>query len=344
MRWSYNLERSQSVAAWLFSIAFLVFDMVVLGGTTRLTGSGLSITQWRPISGAIPPLTTQGWVAEFERYQRIPQYQLLNRGMTLDQFKFIYGWEWAHRLLGRLIGLIFFVPLIAFLALKRIPQRLVWRCWVLLALGGLQGLVGWWMVASGLEARVSVAPERLATHLGLALVLYGFAVWTGLEAWSGRGRPAFVAVRWRRWTAGLAAAIFVQILLGALVAGNHAGLIDTDWPLMGGRIFPAGYARHDLWTTLVHTQAAVQFNHRLVAYAIFAAVVGMAVAARRAQDLPPAARTLSPLLAGAVFVQVLLGVVTLMAAAPLALSLMHQIWAVIVLTTAVCLAWRVRRA
>ena len=345
MRWSYNLERSQAVGAWLFSIAFLVFAMVVLGGTTRLTGSGLSITDWRPVSGAIPPLTQRGWLAEFARYQHIPQYQLVNRGMTLGQFKFIYGWEWTHRFLGRLVGLVFFVPLVAFLVLKRIPRRLVWRCWALLGLGALQGLVGWWMVASGLEARVSVAPERLATHLGLALFLYGFAVWTGLEAWSGRGRTTYgLGARWSGWAAALVGLIFVQILLGALVAGNQAGLVDNDWPLMGGRLFPLGYWRGGIWPSLLHSQPAVQFNHRLGAYLIFAVVAGFAFVTARARELAPPIKTLTGVLAGAVVLQVLLGIMTLRLGAPLAMSLIHQIWAVGVLTIALTLAWRIRRA
>ena len=158
MRWSYNLERSRSVATWLFGVAALVVAMVLVGGATRLTGSGLSITQWKPVTGVLPPLSAHAWQAEFARYRQIPQYRLLNVGMTLKEFKFIDGWEWSRRLLGRLIGVVFFAPMVVFLFLKKIPRRLVWRCWLLLALGALQGLIGWWMVASGLEARVSVAP------------------------------------------------------------------------------------------------------------------------------------------------------------------------------------------
>src|SRR5687767_931680 len=169
MRWSYNLERSRLVASWLFAVAAVVFAIVVVGGATRLTGSGLSITEWRPVTGVVPPLSEAGWTAEFAKYQRIPQFTQLNASMDLAGFKAIYWWEWAHRLLGRLAGVVFAVPFLIFLALKQIPRRLIWRCWVLLALGGLQGAVGWWMVSSGLAGRVSVAPERLATHLGLAL-------------------------------------------------------------------------------------------------------------------------------------------------------------------------------
>ena len=178
-------DRARPVAVWLFLVAFLVFAMVVVGGATRLTGSGLSITEWKPISGVIPPMSDAAWSKAFQSYQRIPQYQLLNRGMTLAAFKSIYWWEWTHRLLGRLLGVVFAGPLIAFLALRMLPRRLVWRTLALFFLGGLQGFVGWWMVKSGLEARVSVAPERLAIHLGLALILYCALIWTALEAWAG---------------------------------------------------------------------------------------------------------------------------------------------------------------
>jgi cytochrome c oxidase assembly protein subunit 15 len=344
MHWSYNIERSRSVAIWLFAVALLVFGMVIVGGATRLTGSGLSITEWKPIMGAIPPLTHQAWLDAFAKYQAIPQYRLLNRGMTLAQFKFIFGWEWTHRLLGRLIGVIFFLPLIVFLVMRRIPRRLVWRCWVLLALGGLQGFIGWRMVASGLSGRVFVAPGWLATHLGLAMLTLCFAVWTGLEAWSGRGhRISTLEPRWRACAIGLTALIFFQILLGALVAGNHAGLIYNDWPLMNGQVFPSAYVHGGLWSTLAHSQAAVQFNHRLAAYFIFVAALGFALAVALSRRLPLQVKVLAGVLACVVTLQVVLGIATLMMVAPLDMSLTHQIWAVVVLTTALTLAWRIRR-
>ena len=350
MRWSYNLERSRSVAAWLFLVAALVVAMVVVGGATRLTGSGLSITQWKPIRGVIPPLGLHDWQAEFDNYKRIPQYRLLNPDMTLGQFKVIYGWEWTHRLLGRLVGVMFFAPMLVFLALRKIPRRLQWRCWLLLALGGLQGLIGWWMVASGLESRVYVAPERLATHFGLALAIYALAVWTGWEAWSGRPRVAVSTAppRWITWATVLATLIFAQMMLGALVAGNHAGLVYNDWPLMNGRVFPQAYAArggegHGLWATLVHSQAAVQFNHRVMAYLVTIVVAGLVGVIVTSRYATAAAKTLALALAGVVVVQVLLGIATLMAGAPLWLSILHQLWAVALLTTALALVWRLRR-
>ena len=263
---SRSTETSRPVAVWLFAIAAMVFAMVVLGGSTRLTGSGLSITEWKPVTGVLPPLSHQAWLEEFRKYQQIPQYRLINRGMTLDAFQGIYWWEWAHRLLGRLIGVAFVIPFVGFLAARRIPRRLVWRAWLLLGLGALQGLVGWWMVASGLEDRVSVAPERLAIHLGLALVLFCLLIWTGLESWFGPGRPNFDP-RWRRPAAIVAGLVFLQIMLGALVAGDRAGLVFNDWPLMNGRIFPADYLEGGgVLRALLHSQAAVQFNHRIGAY------------------------------------------------------------------------------
>src|SRR5580704_2706709 len=184
-------DRSRAVAVWLFATALVVFALVIVGGATRLTGSGLSITEWKPIMGVIPPLSDAAWQDAFHKYQQTTQYRDVNSGMSLAGFQSIYWWEWTHRLLGRLVGVVFAGPLLAFLALRRIPSRLVVRCFVLLGLGGLQGLVGWWMVESGLEGRVSVAPERLATHLGLALILYCALIWTAMEAWSGQGRQRF---------------------------------------------------------------------------------------------------------------------------------------------------------
>jgi cytochrome c oxidase assembly protein subunit 15 len=336
-------DRSRLVAAWLWLVAFLVFAMVVVGGATRLTGSGLSITQWKPISGVIPPMSQAAWMAEFRRYQQIPQYQLVNRGMSLDAFKTIFWWEWTHRLIGRLLGVVFAGPFIAFLAVGAMPRRLIVRCLILFALGGLQGFVGWWMVTSGLETRISVAPERLATHLGLALILYCALIWTGWEAWTGSQRPPR-PTRWAPIAALIAALVYLQSLLGALVAGNQAGLVDNDWPLMRGKLFPVDYWAGGVWRTLLHGQAAVQFNHRLVAYLIFALAVATAVAAIRARHAARAVRGLAVALGGLVIAQVCLGIATLMARAPISLGVVHQAGAAIVLATAVSFAWRAQRA
>ena len=337
-------ERSRGVAIWLFVVAAMVFAMVVLGGATRLTQSGLSITEWKPVTGAMPPLSHAAWMAEFARYQRIPQYQLVNRGMSLEAFQAIYWWEWAHRLLGRLVGAAFAIPLVVFLLLKQMPSRLVWRSWVLFALGGLQGLVGWWMVASGLAGRVSVAPERLMIHLGLALILFCALIWTGLEAWFGEGRHT-VERAWRWASVGLTVLVFFQILLGGLVAGNQAGLVYNDWPLMNGQWFPKDFlGGSGLGHALLHSQAAVQFDHRIGAYSLVLGAAVAAVMALRSTRLPATARVLALTLAGLVLLQACLGVMTLMLRAPLGLALAHQCLAAVVLAAGLAFAWRVARA
>lgn len=335
-------DRSRPVAIWLFVVAVLVFGMVVVGGATRLTDSGLSITQWKPIMGALPPMSDEAWRANFELYKKIPQYRLVNAGMTLEAYKGIFWWEWAHRLLGRLVGAAFAIPFVFFLVRRMIPRRLIWRCAVLFGLGGLQGLVGWWMVSSGLSERVSVAPERLMIHLGLALVLFVALVWTALDAWSGSPRIE-ERTDWRGWALGFLGAVFFQSLLGALVAGNDAGLVYNDWPLMNGALIPAEYAGHGFWGTIAHSQGAVQLHHRLMAYALFIAAIVIGVAASRSRRLPEEAKLMAFVLVGVVCLQAGLGIWTLMAAVPLALGVLHQAGAAILLATATAFAWRVRR-
>jgi len=335
-------DRSRAVAIWLFAVAALVVAMVVVGGSTRLTGSGLSITQWKPIRGVVPPLNLQQWQAEFAGYKAIPQYQLLNRGMSLEQFKGIYWWEWTHRLLGRLLGVAFFVPFIVFAVRKMIPQRLTLRLAGIFVLGALQGVVGWWMVASGLSARVYVAPERLAIHLGLAFALLGALVWTALDAWAGQARQTLPSP-WGRRGLCLTGLVYFQVLLGALVAGNHAGLIYNDWPLMNGRFFPADYAGPGIWATLAHSQAAVQLHHRLVAYLLAAVALVFGIAAWRSRYLAKDCKQLALAVGGAVLLQACLGVVTLIAVVPVGLGVAHQLMAAVTLCLAVAFAWRARR-
>ncbi|HEY1928033.1 MAG TPA: COX15/CtaA family protein [Caulobacteraceae bacterium] len=335
-------DRSKPVAIWLFVVAVMVLAMVVVGGATRLTGSGLSITEWKPIIGAIPPLSTAAWADAFDKYRQSSQYHLINQGITLEHFKILFWWEWAHRLLGRTVGMVFALPFVAFVATRSLPRRLLGRCMGLFALGGLQGFVGWWMVESGLEGRASVEPERLATHLGVALFLFGALVWTGLEAWNGEGR----ARRSDGWTlAGslFAAGVFIQCLMGALVAGNHAGLIDGDWPLMAGRWFPEDYWQGGVWATFAHGLAAVQFDHRIVAYALLIATVALAVAAVRSRAAPGAIRLLAFAALADACLQAVLGIASLWLSVPLTLALAHQANAVSLLAIAVSLAWRARR-
>ncbi len=334
-------DQSRAVAIWLFVCAALVFAMVVVGGATRLTGSGLSITEWKPIMGALPPMGADDWNAAFEKYRAIPQYQQVNAGMTLGEFKGIFWWEWAHRLLGRLIGAAFAIPFAAFLILRRIPRRLIGRCAVLLALGGLQGLIGWWMVSSGLSERVDVAPERLMTHLALALLIFMGLVWTGLEAWNGASHPR-PPQGWSRGAAFLLAAVFVQCLLGGLVAGAKAGFVYTDWPLMNGSVLPpVDWGMGAL--AFLHDQGLVQFSHRIWAYALLAGGTLYAVQAwrwRLAEGLGVGAFAV----AATLWLQAALGVITLMNAVPLGLGVLHQAGAVLVLGAATVNLWLVRRS
>ena len=336
-------DRSQAVAWWLFAVAALVLILLVVGGATRLTDSGLSITEWRPATGTIPPMSGAAWAVEFAKYQKIPQYAEVNAGMSLGEFQTLYWWEWTHRFLARLVGLAFAVPFAFFLIRGMIPRRLVWRCVGLLMLGGLQGVAGWWMVSSGLADRVSVAPERLAVHLGLALALFAGLIWCGLEASTGQGR-AHDKGPWANGAAALLALIFVQCLLGALVAGNDAGLIYNDWPLMNGRFWPADYAADGgLWATFAHSRAAVQFHHRMLAYLLVALIAAFVLTANRSRFIQPTVRSWVYMLGTVAFFQVLLGIATLMMAAPLWLSILHQVTAALLLAVAVALTWRARR-
>jgi cytochrome c oxidase assembly protein subunit 15 len=334
-------DQSRAVAIWLFSCAVLVFAMVVVGGITRLTGSGLSITEWKPIMGALPPMNAADWNEAFEKYRAIPQYTQVNAGMSLAEFQGIFWWEWAHRLLGRLIGAAFALPFAVFLILRSLPRRLIVRCGVLLALGGLQGVIGWWMVSSGLSERVDVAPERLATHLGLALAIFMGLIWTGLEAWNGEShsRPP---LGWSRGAAILLGAVFVQCLLGGLVAGAKAGFVYTDWPLMNGAVLPpVEWSKGGL--AFLHDQALVQFNHRLWAYGLLIGGTAYAVQAwrwRLAEGLGAAAFAV----AAALWLQALLGIATLMNATPLWLGALHQAGAALVLAAATINLWLVRRS
>ncbi|WP_183204050.1 COX15/CtaA family protein [Brevundimonas lenta] len=334
-------DRSQAVAIWLWLTAALVFAMVVVGGVTRLTGSGLSITEWKPIMGALPPMNAADWAEAFEKYKAIPQYQQVNAGMTMGEFQGIFFWEWFHRLLGRLIGVVFALPFVVFLVMRKLPRRLIGRCAVLLALGGLQGLIGWWMVTSGLSERVDVAPERLATHLGLALLIFMGLIWTGLEAWNGEERSRSPG-GWSRGAAILLGAVFLQCLLGGLVAGAKAGFVYTDWPMMsGGFLPPVDWGKGAL--AFLHDQALVQFNHRIWAYALLLGGTVYAVQAwrwRLAQGLGAAAFAV----AIALWLQAALGVVTLIHAVPLWLGALHQAGAALVLATATVNLWMVRRS
>ncbi|MDZ4741366.1 MAG: COX15/CtaA family protein [Alphaproteobacteria bacterium] len=334
------MRARRAIAVWLLAVCGLIAVMVVVGGLTRLTGSGLAITEWKPIHGALPPLSLAEWNEEFEAYQKIPQYQQLNSGMTLAEFKGIFWWEWAHRNLGRLIGFAFLLPFLIFLFRGQIERGLIPRLIVLFVLGGLQGLLGWYMVVSGLSGRVDVSQYRLVAHLGLALVIYGAMLWTALPLWRGEWPAAATPHRLYRWSLIVMALIFVQILLGGFVAGLDAGLTYNTWPLMDGQFVPEGaYATSPVWLTPFENVTTVQFNHRMMGYAVFASVIALFIAGMRQGLKAPT----GAYLVAAVVVQVLLGIWTLIAGMPLWLAALHQFGAVVLLTASLIHADALRR-
>ena len=322
----------RAIRVWLMVLFVMVLAMIALGGATRLTGSGLSITEWAPVTGTMPPLSDAEWQAEFEAYKQIPQYVEVNPNMDLAGFKQIYWWEWAHRLLGRLIGLVWAAGFLFFLATRRMPVGWTPRLLGLGALGGLQGAIGWWMVSSGLAPGMTrVASYRLATHLGLAFVIMGLIVWYVLllgrsEAELLRARRAGEAKLFSMST-GLMHLAFVQILIGALVAGIDAGRTYTGWPTMGGEWIPSLIWDPALgWRNLFENPALVQFVHRMVGYLLAGFAVVVWLRARRSPH--PVTRGAFAVMLVAVAVQVGLGIMNVIHASPLALALAHQLGAV----------------
>ena len=334
-----NSPRSRrAIAIWLFVICGLVSLMILIGGLTRLTDSGLSITEWRPVTGAVPPLSEADWQDEFAKYQQIPEYKLVNKGMSLDAFKTIYWWEWTHRFLGRLIGFVFAIPFFVFLAKGWIARPLLWRLIILFGLGGLQGALGWFMVQSGLADRVDVSQYRLVAHLGLAFLIFAFAFWLGLsQVWPiGEGKDQNEQGRWARLFVGL---VYFQILLGGFVAGTDAGLVYNTWPLMDGRLVPEGILQLDpWWSNFFENVTTIQFQHRIVAYCVAVAALTLWWRGRRL-ELPPRTRLIGHHLLGFVAAQITLGIITLLAAAPLTLSALHQTMAIVLFATAVLYAY-----
>ncbi len=317
-------RNAPAVALWLWAIAFLIFCMVIVGGATRLTNSGLSITEWKPLLGAIPPLNETEWLEAFGKYKLIPEYQVLNKGMSLADFKFIYWWEWTHRFLGRIIGFAFILPLLFFVATKRVAASLWPRLLLLFVIGGLQGALGWYMVASGLSERVDVSQYRLSAHLTLATLLFAAVVYTALTLNAD-------AMRKRWWGSmfalGFLTLLLVQVAAGGFVAGLDAGHAAYDWPTMNGQIIPYGLASlQPVWRNWFENALAVQFNHRILAYLIFAlAVLQFALLRQRS----------SQVVLIAVLAQVLLGISTVMGQVKLHTALTHQATAMILLAFAI---------
>lgn len=313
------------IRAWLWFAAFLVFVMVIVGGATRLTDSGLSITEWQPLLGAIPPLSEADWLAAFEKYKQIPQYSLVNHGMSLEEFKFIYWWEWAHRFLGRFIGFVMIVPFLALWLTRRIEPYLKPRLAGLIILGGLQGALGWYMVKSGLVDRVDVSQHRLVAHLTLATVIFGAIVWTALGVGDTRRQRPHAPGQWA--ALGLVALILLQVAAGGFVAGLDAGMGYNTWPLMDGQWIPKGLMiMEPAWRNFFENAMTVQFDHRLLAYLV-AVCAGLYAWRARSQA--------SLAMIAAVALQIALGIWTLLEQVPLNLGLMHQGGAMIVFAAAV---------
>ncbi|HEV2079177.1 MAG TPA: COX15/CtaA family protein [Allosphingosinicella sp.] len=328
--------RPGAIADWLLFVAALVLAMIVVGGITRLTESGLSITRWEPVSGAIPPLTAEAWEAQFEAYKQSPQYEKINQGMSLGEFKDIFFWEYVHRLLGRLIGLAFALPLAWFAWKRAIPRGYGWKLVALLALGGLQGFIGWWMVASGLVDRPEVSHIRLAVHLLTAFLIFGGLVWTALDlrrlAADGQGRPArmpTIAI----WTLS---ALGLQFLFGAYVAGLEAGYAFNSWPKMGEQWYPSEAPMlQPFLANFVDNPIMVQFVHRWLAFVVGAFAVALSVEAWRRGFTVAAAVVLV-----SIAVQILLGIATIRTGVELWIGVAHQGMAALLLAAILFVAHR----
>ena len=325
---------NRAIRGWLIAVAAMIAIMVLVGGATRLTESGLSIVEWKPVTGTLPPLNQEQWTQAFDGYKTIPQYRELNAGMDLAQFKSIFWWEWSHRLLGRVIGFVYLVPFLWFLWRGAMSADLWRRLWLIFGLGALQGAVGWWMVASGLSQRVEVSQYRLATHLVLALLIFSAIIWT-LRRLADRA-PTPAAARLKITGVALLVLTFIQLYLGALVAGLRAGKIYNTWPDIDGGFIPSAarlFFEQPWWRNLFDNALTVQFEHRMTAYALFALALLHVIDAVRSRA-GAAVTAGAAWLAAAITLQATLGVVTLLHQAPIDLALTHQAVAIVVLTLA----------
>jgi cytochrome c oxidase assembly protein subunit 15 len=330
----------RAVRWWLISIAALIAIMVLVGGATRLTESGLSIVEWKPVTGTLPPLSEAQWTEAFEGYKAIPQYRELNAGMTLSEFKTIFWWEWSHRLLGRVIGVAYLLPFLWFLWRGALGTDLRRRLWLIFGLGALQGAVGWWMVASGLSQRVEVSQYRLATHLVLALVIFAAIVWT-LRRLVDR-LPSLASSRLRITSVALLVLTFVQLYLGALVAGLRAGKVYNTWPDIDGALIPSAerlFFETPWWRNLFDNTLTVQFEHRMTAYALLGLALLHAFDTVRSRAAP-AVVVGAWWLVAAILLQAILGILTLLNQVPILLALAHQAVAIAILMLAIFQAER----
>jgi len=338
-----SAQRAPQIRAirwWLVSIACLIAIMVLVGGATRLTESGLSIVEWKPVTGALPPLNQEQWTQAFEAYKTIPQYREMNAGMNLAEFKTIFWWEWSHRLLGRAIGAAYLLPFLWFMWRGAMGADLRRRLWLIFGLGALQGAVGWWMVASGLSQRVEVSQYRLATHLVLALLIFASIVWT-LRRLANRP-PSVLSARLKITSGALVVLTFVQLYVGGLVAGLRAGKIYNTWPEIDGAFVPSAaqlFFEAPWWRNLFENTLTVQFEHRMIAYGLFALAVLHVLDAVRSRAGAAAVKG-AVWLAAAVSLQATLGILTLLNQVPMDIALAHQAVAIAVLTLAVFQAER----
>lgn len=338
------VTQDHPIAWWLLVCCALVFAMVVLGGVTRLTGSGLSMVHWKPVSGVLPPLSQSAWEREFEHYRESPEYAYVNKGMSLEAFKSIFWFEYAHRLLGRLIGVVFLIPFLYFLVRRRIEASLLPKLVTMFVLGGLQGLLGWYMVKSGLVDDPHVSQYRLAAHLGLAVLVYAFMLWTALGILCG-GEDPQPSARGKLATQVLilALAVFVTMMSGAFVAGLKAGFTYNTFPLMAGKLVPDGmWSVTPVYLNFFENVTTVQFNHRVLAIGTFFAIVAVWLSARRL-ELSRLERLWLHATALVALIQVALGILTLVLRVPVPLAALHQAGAMVLLTVLLCLEFETRQ-
>jgi cytochrome c oxidase assembly protein subunit 15 len=333
---------NRAVGYWLLAVCAMIVAMAVIGAITRLTESGLSIMEWAPVTGVLPPMSQAEWERLFALYKQTAEYQRVNAWMTLADFKTIFWWEWIHRVWGRAIGVVFAAGFVWFLLRGRLHRGLWPHLAALFALGGLQALIGWIMVASGFGDRTDVSQYRLMLHLGMALAIYAYALWLAIRLVAPAPAPSPAAGGLRAGLIAFAGLVAITLLAGALVAGTNAGLVYNSFPLMGGQIVPPGYLRHEpAWVNAFETPAAAQFNHRVLAIATVVAAVGLWIRARRVPLSTSARRAFQYLALGAAG-QVALGVWTLLAVVPVWLGALHQLGAILVLTLTVWTLSRVR--
>ncbi len=339
------MQKQKSIAVWLFVCCAMVFIMVVVGGVTRLTDSGLSIVEWQPVSGTLPPISQSEWDEFHQKYQQSPQYQKINKGMSVDEFKTIFWWEYIHRLLGRLIGLVFFIPFVYFLIRKQIDKPLGIKLSGIFVLGGLQGLMGWYMVMSGLVNDPHVSQYRLTAHLGLAFVIFAAMFWVATDLLYDKKKSPHdpEALRGiRRFSIGLTWLIFIMVLSGGLVAGIRAGLAYNTFPLMNGHFIPPEiFMLEPWWRNFFDNMATVQFDHRMIAWILMFTIPYFWFKAKK-QQLSDSAKLACNLLLIMLFIQVGLGISTLLLAVPLKLAAAHQGGAMLLFTAALWVNHKLR--